>query len=313
MSTLNRFAVLDDSDDEVEVSSPIVEKVPDAFVAVVDESGSWEKPVSRSIRKAAVFAAKKAGKKLHAACMKELLMRVQMRMLYAVLIREWKEQYDYAAQPRRTASLGHALWFRAQSLRALCTAPPRVVSLKEERQVGGYCESCAEYAHFHTGWTIEASVAVAKMPQFMTALQTGFIPKLQGWKLVGTNVSLKSATVSMKPMSLLTLGPDSEVLQVAVNLKFEIETSSARRECETSRKTRTRTLCYGDSWCLCYEPRGCGRQECCCELCDEMRAKTYGMYGGYPEHEAGIEQIRASALEFIRRFFVRTARIRHLA
>lgn len=310
MSTSNRFAVFDDSDDEeVEVPAPIVEKAPDAFVAVVDESGFWEKPVSRKIRK----TAKKAEKKLHAACMKELLMRVQTRLLYSVLVQEWKEYYEYRdSPPKRAASLGHVLSFRAQSLGVLCAAAPKVVPLMEERQVGGYCSTCAEYAHFQTGWTIQASVAIAKMSEFMTAVQTGFLPGLHGWQLVGMNVSLKSATVSMKPVSLLTLGPDSEILPIAINLQFEIETSSARRECEASRKTRTHTLCYGDSWCFCYEPRGCGRQNCSCALCDEMQKASYVPRWGSPP-EPGVGHLRASALEFIRRFVVHIARRRRLA
>lgn len=317
MSTRNRFAVFDDSDDEVEVSAPIVEKAPDAFVAVVDESGSWEKPVSRNIRKAAVFAAKKAEKKLHAACMKELLMRVQTRLLYSVLVQEWKEYYEYGCSaPKRTVSLGHVLNFRAQSLRALCTAALKVVPLTEERQVGGYCETCAEYAHFQTGWTIQASVAIAKMPEFMTALQTGFLPGLHGWQLAGMNVSLKSATVSMKPVSLLTLGPDSEILPIAINLKFEIETPPARYECEISKKNHTpRVWGYYQPMCFCNEPRGCGRPECYCALCDEVQVADYAAYGGHwgSPHEPGVGHLRASALEFIRRFVVHTARRRRLA
>lgn len=307
----NRFALLDDSEDEI--VAPTVRKAVTtatgliAAINIGDYTGTWEKPTSRHYRKMVAKSILTEEimhlKKVYAACMRELVPRVQLRMLHQTLIQEWKETYDgdlyTPASNKREANMYNILRWKFAQCASLCTKPLVLTPLIEEEQVGGYCETCAEYDYCQTGWQIIASLKIADFEKFLTTLQTSVLPGLNGWRFVGMDIDLDSAKISMAPKSLFTIGPDSEIITLNIDLKLNMGYSIFSPE--------KHKPIYLNNHCSCKEPRGCGRFDCArCVICFED-----GIRYGCSEDKTGTRCLRLCALEIIRRFFVRIARTKH--
>lgn len=305
----NRFsALLLEEDEEARPIEVVVDTpAPDPLIGTIiapamvmtegDEAG-WEKAEGRKHSKK-VLKSKTAvvdpiaeafgkHKKLHAACMREFAVQVELRTLYQTLVQEWcSKSYDhYSHLPKRNPCFSNLLKHKFTTTTGFnATVGANVV------RVDGCC--CESWDYYQDGWTIVVPTQVAKIPELAVAVRTHFLPELPGWY----STTVKSAAMRMEPVSLTGSG---EVVML-FDLKFETKKTTARTRSSGAPGDYWRTV-----YCSCDQPRGCGRMDCDCLRCIAQRYVVDKERDHMPcDDTTNDYKICMMALEVIRRFFTR--------
>lgn len=309
----NRFSALLSEEDEedvrpTEVAADAPEPAPligtiiaPAMAVSADDGMGWEKAEGRKHKKTLkskvpvidpLVEAFALHKKLHAACMREYAVQVELRCLYQTLVQEWSDaSYDfYGHVPKRTPHFRSLLKHKFIATTGFnATVEPNV------ERVDGCCGESWDYHHI--GWTIVVPTQFAKIPALRETVRTQFLPKLTGWY----STTVKSAAMHMEPASLLM---ESDEVLMLIDLKFE--TKSSVRAC------RLGTPNPHDYWrgahCSCGQPRGCGRMHCDCLCCMAERHVEHFSSSKTLDDTCNDHKICLMALKVIRRFFVSVRR-----
>jgi len=123
--------------------------------------------------------------------------------------------------PRSTAGRPVNLSNSLQRILAPTFPHVKIWTLDEEVCVGGYCDSCAEYATFQTGLYVQNSVPVADRNDCENKMMKICSTLLRPWRLWGVELSLISVLCSTEERNLLAIGPDAERVTICFKLRFE--------------------------------------------------------------------------------------------